>query len=332
VYEIAADVARWQAAGRPVTVARVVAIRGLSSRERCDVVAATPGAPMTGTVLSGAVDEQLTALLAEGGPSRMVELRVADAAARDVGMSCGGTARLHIAAATEFPADLWARLAAREPLCLVTRCDGDTVGATHLLTRSSAAGAGPQVAQLFGAGVSQTAILDDLVVTALWPVPRLLIVGAGQVADALVSIAVLLGWAATVVNDADSATTEISNLAEPDGVVVLSHDRDVDGPALLAALSARAGYLGAMGSRRTQDARAQWLADHGVSDLGPLHGPAGLDIGANTPPEIGLAIFAEILATRSGATAGSLRDRGGPIHGSASSGASHPTRSGRPAR
>lgn len=317
MYEIAAQVTRWRAAGAPVTVARVVEMRGVSSRDRSQTVATTPGAPMTGSVLSGAVDEQLATLLAEDRPSRMVELRVDDTAAKGVGLACGGTVRLLVGPAAELPADLWGRLAGREPICLLTRMNGDAVGATELLTRSSLASAGPQVALLFGAGVSQTAVLDDLVVTALWPVPTLVIVGSGMVADALVAMAVLVGWAPTVVNDADAATAEISNLAEADGVVVLSHDRDVDGPALMAALSGQPGYIGAMGSRRTQDARAQWLASHGVTDLSPVHGPAGLDIGADTPGEIAVAIFAELLATRSDATALSLRDRGGPIHGRA---------------
>jgi xanthine dehydrogenase accessory factor len=314
VYEIAAQVARWQAAGAPVTVVRVVQVLGISSRDPSEAVAATPHAPMIGSLLSGAVDEQLAALLARGGPPRMIDVHVDDPAAHRVGLSCGGTVRLLIAPATEFPAGLWDRLASREALCLVTRRNGDTVGNTEVLTESDLADADPRVAALVRAGVSQTALLEDLVVTALWPVPTLVIVGRGSVADALVATANLLGWAPSTVNDADAARAAISNLAVTDGVVVLSHDRDVDGPALLAALSGRPGYIGAMGSRRTQAARAEWLAGQGVTDLRPVHGPAGLDIGANTPAEIALAIFAEILASRAGATARSLRDRGGPIH------------------
>jgi xanthine dehydrogenase accessory factor len=72
-----------------------------------------------------------------------------------------------------------------------------------------------------------------------------------------------------------------------------------------------------MGSRRTQARRREWLVAHGATDeqLARLHAPAGLDIGADTPPEIALAVLAELVATVRGAPAtGSLRDREGPIH------------------
>jgi xanthine dehydrogenase accessory factor len=92
---------------------------------------------------------------------------------------------------------------------------------------------------------------------------------------------------------------------------------------LSAALSSQAGYIGALGSRRTQQARADWLAYRGITDLDRVHGPAGLDIGASSPPEIAISILAEALATASGAmslatasgeTSMSLRDREGAIH------------------
>jgi xanthine dehydrogenase accessory factor len=320
VYEIAAQVKRWLAAGVPVNLARVVQVRGISSRDRAEAAAATAGEAMVGAVLAGAVDDQVAALLVDDGAARLVELDIGDAAAHRVGLSCGGSARLVVGAASEYPEDLWDRLIAREPVCLVTRLEGETgeagalVGRTDVLARSDLAGADPDVATLFLSGVSQTAHLGDRVVTALWPVPTLVVVGDGAVADALAAMAGLLGWEASIVTDADAAQEQITRLAAGDGLVVLSHDRDVDGPALTAALAGQVGYIGAMGSRRTQAARADWLAERGITDLGAVHGPAGLDIGADTPAEIALAIFAEMLATRSGGTAASLRDSGEPIH------------------
>ncbi len=105
-------------------------------------------------------------------------------------------------------------------------------------------------------------------------------------------------------------------LRPSDAFVVLSHDRDVDGPALAAALSGSAGYVGALGSRRTQAARRDWMTDYGVdvADQDRIHGPAGLDIDAHTPAEIAISIVAEIVAGRSAATGGALRDRSGPVH------------------
>ena len=101
-----------------------------------------------------------------------------------------------------------------------------------------------------------------------------------------------------------------------DAVVVLSHSRDVDGPTLAAALAGQARYVGALGSRRTQAARREWLTEYGVAeqDQRRIHGPAGLDIDAHTPGEIAVSIVAEILADRAHSSGGALRDREGPVH------------------
>jgi xanthine dehydrogenase accessory factor len=141
----------------------------------------------------------------------------------------------------------------------------------------------------------------------------LLVVGDGEVADALVSVATTLGWDATVAGDLDGVHAA---LPQADSVVVLSHHDGLDGPALAAALSSEAGYIGAMGSRRTQERRRAWLAEQGVSEdaQAVIHGPAGLDIGSDTPGEIALSILAEVVAVRHGVTGGALRDRNGPIH------------------
>jgi xanthine dehydrogenase accessory factor len=176
------------------------------------------------------------------------------------------------------------------------------------------ADAGEETAQLFGRGVTDTLVAADRVITVLWPVPKLVIVGAGAVADALGRAAGLLDWHSQVVTDTSAAAGVIAGLAAPDKVVVISHDVDVAGPALAAALAGPVGYIGALGSRRTQQIRADWLAYNGVTDLSRIHGPAGLDIGANTPAEIAVSIVAEAMAVKSGTNTGSLRDRSGPIH------------------
>jgi xanthine dehydrogenase accessory factor len=153
------------------------------------------------------------------------------------------------------------------------------------------------------------------------PVERqqLLVVGDGPVTDALEALAAVLGWTTTVAR----TTKEVAaGLPSSTAVVVTSHDDELDAPAIAAALAAaRAAegpaYVAAMGSRRTQARRREWLEDHGVGEpeLARLHAPAGLDIGADTPPEIALSVLAELVATVRGATgAGSLRDRPGPIH------------------
>ena len=142
----------------------------------------------------------------------------------------------------------------------------------------------------------------------------LLLVGDGPVAEALVPMAELLGWSTTVAATLDEATAA---LPSAQAVVVTSHDSDVDAPALAAAIAARPAYIGAMGSRGRQAQRREWMLANGVgeADLDAVHGPAGLDIGANTPAEIALSILAELVATVRGASVeGSLKDGSGPIH------------------
>ncbi|MDT4985843.1 MAG: xanthine dehydrogenase accessory factor, partial [Pseudonocardiales bacterium] len=68
------------------------------------------------------------------------------------------------------------------------------------------------------------------------------------------------------------------------------------------------------GSRRTQQARADWLAYRGIVELDRIYGPAGLDIGANTPAEIAVSVIAEAMAVKSGSNPRSLRERAGSIH------------------
>ncbi|MPY81035.1 MAG: hypothetical protein GEV04_21910 [Actinophytocola sp.] len=159
------------------------------------------------------------------------------------------------------------------------------------------------------------------ILTAVSP-HQILIVGSGDVAASLESISATLGWAPAVVTTEADVT---SRLPDAESVVVLSHDENLDGPALAAALTSSASYVGAMGSRRTQERRRDWLLANGVGAglADSIRGPAGLDIGAETPAEIAVAIIAEVIAFRRGAAdAGFLSDRSGPIHVRATPGSS----------
>lgn len=302
----------WRDAGRPVTIARVVGVRGISGQLGTPLAGFAPGQPPAGMVLSGAVDAELAVPVERG---RIVELAISDLAAEGAGMSCGGVASVLVQPVAELPETLWDLLDQREPVCVVTTLAGEHTGDTRVFTRETVAvGAPAAVRRVFARGTSEGLLVDDLAVTTVWPVPTLVVVGDGLIADALVAAARLLGWSSSVVHEAAAAAAAIGELASADGVVVLSHSREVDGPALVAALRSRVGYVGALGARHTQAARAEWLAEHGVDDLSRIHGPAGLDVGARTPAEIAVAIVAEMLAERSGQPAVSLRDRPGPVH------------------
>jgi xanthine dehydrogenase accessory factor len=167
------------------------------------------------------------------------------------------------------------------------------------------------------------------------PPPRLLVFGAVDTAEALCRAAKTLGWR-TIAADARAkfATRERIPSADelvvawpedalarvaPDyatAVVVLTHEEKFDLPALQGALATEAFYIGAMGSRRAQARRRERLLEAGVrpDELERIHGPCGLDLGAETPAETALSILAEIVAVRNGRAGGPLREAAGPIH------------------
>ncbi|HTW20264.1 MAG TPA: XdhC family protein [Mycobacteriales bacterium] len=314
MYEIALTVRACLSAGTDVDVAWVVETRGFSSRDHGEALAITPGGGRVGSAASGALDDQLAQLASERRINRIVDLHVGELDATIAGLSCGGDARCLLVSAAQLPDELWDELRDRRPVCLVSKLDGDAVTATSVFTADTIGQADPDAASLFGRSVSATAVRDDLVITVFFPVPKLVVAGAGAIADALSDAAGLLGWTTQVVGDVTTATGVIGGLSGIDKVVVISHDNEVAGPSLEAALAGQAGYIGALGSRHTQHSRAQWLADRGITDLDRVHGPAGLDIGARTPAEIAVSILAEALATGAGRDAGSLRARDGAIH------------------
>lgn len=107
-----------------------------------------------------------------------------------------------------------------------------------------------------------------------------------------------------------------SALAPADALCVLSHDPKVDLPVLAAALVSPAGFVGAMGSRRTDERRRTALREAGVpaDALARLRSPIGLDLGASTPEHTAIAVLAEIIAVTNAATAAPLSHLSGPIH------------------
>lgn len=171
------------------------------------------------------------------------------------------------------------------------------------------------------------------------PPPRMLVFGAVDFTAALTRLAKLLGYHVTVCDarevfatrarfpEADEVVVDWPDrllarvgpaLTPRDAICVLTHDAKFDVPAVVAALATAAGYIGAMGSRRTHDDRIARLLDAGVreADLARVRSPIGLDIGARTPEETAVSICAEIIARRTGRMdARPLADTTGPIHG-----------------
>ena len=317
MYELAVPVQRWLAEGRRVQLAQVVATKGFSSRDPSAALAWTDDDAVGG--LLPTIDRELVGTADVG----LIDIAVSDAEAVATGLSCGGVASVLVQPADAVEADTWSRLARREPLCLLTEVRAGhplhtrAFGPANMRELVGRPGA-EDVPRLFARGVSSTQVLPidagSLVVVALWPATTLVVIGDGAIAAALGDAGALLGWSVHITPSPDPEV--LAGLTESDAVLVLSHDRAVDGPALAAALEGRCGYVGALGSRRTQAARRTWLTERGVDEevQARIYGPAGLDVDAHTPAEIAISVAAEILANRSGSTGGSLRARQGPVH------------------
>ena len=146
------------------------------------------------------------------------------------------------------------------------------------------------------------------------PPLRLLIVGAVHIAQALVPLARLTGYEVTLIDPRQAWVAEARfsgldittdwpdqalqslDLDARTALVTLSHDPKLDDPALRVTLRSEVFYIGALGSRKTHAARLDRLSQEGFTsaELGRIHAPIGLDIGAKSPPEIAVSIMAEI--------------------------------------
>ncbi len=192
-------------------------------------------------------------------------------------------------------------------------------GAQFLLLASSEPKNSVEVAarQALLDGESRMALVEgrEYFFTVAWPAPRLVIVGASHVSQALAALSVTAGFDVAIVDPRKAFASErrfpgVNLVAQwPQdafkqapldpfcAVALLAHVPSIDDPALLEALDAGCFYIGALGSKKTRDARMKRLAAAGrQSEADRIHAPIGLDIGARTPAEIAVAILAEIVS------------------------------------
>ncbi len=225
------------------------------------------------------------------GAEQLLRLEVGNEQAAAAGLVCGGSAALLLQRDDCLPSALWPLLAGSGSGVLVTVLSAPDAGAS-LLVPAAAEASG----SLGSASLDEVAVRDaarvlhtgratveswtgegrSLLSAVLVPSPRLVVVGAGEVAQALSRLAGVLGWDVIHLPGENADDSEVLAPLGPDAaVVVLSHDLTVAAPCLAAALSSGAGYVGAIGSRRTQAGRFDRLRSLGVGEqtLARIHGP-----------------------------------------------------------
>ncbi|MEU1311248.1 XdhC/CoxI family protein [Streptomyces cinnamoneus] len=354
--DIAGELHRWCTQGRDVAVATVAAVRGSAPRQPGAALAVDAAGTALGSVsggcVEGAVHELCRAALASGEPV-LERFGYSDDDAFAVGLTCGGEIDVLVTPVCPVAAAALAAAATGETVALARVVTGPpgTVGRA-LLVRPDGTGEGTlggppalddaardAARTLLDAG--RTARVDlpahsvGLLVECSVPPPRMLVFGAIDFAAALVRAGTFLGYRVTVC-DARPVFATAARFPEADEVVVdwphryldsqvldartvlcvLTHDAKFDVPLLQRALALPVAYVGAMGSRRTHEARLRLLRDAGVGEeeLARLRSPIGLDLGARTPEETALSIAAEIVAVRRGGSGVPLTGGDTPIH------------------
>jgi xanthine dehydrogenase accessory factor len=334
VREILSELERWRSNGERVALARVVATRRSAPRPVGSKLIVSEHGELAGSVSGGCVESEVVEAAREvlaGGDPSLLTYGISDDLALSVGLPCGGEIDVWV---SEPDPELLQRLAE------IVRKDERAVVLVDLedgTERLVLDGEEPLADDLIRSGHSKVVELGGQRVFAdvFGPPPRLLVYGAVDTADALCAAARGIGWH-TIVADARGrfATRErLPNADEvlvawpedalaqvqPDhatAIVVLTHDDKFDVPMLIGALTSDAFYVGALGSRRNQERRRERLLGAGVDEsaLDRIAGPAGLDIGAQTPAETALSILAEIVAARAGRDGGRLKEASGRIH------------------
>jgi xanthine dehydrogenase accessory factor len=352
----------WRAEGQPVGRAVVVRTFGSAPRPEGAVLLRADDGRIAGSVSGGCVEGAAAGEIERAradGRERVIRYGISDEEAWDVGLACGGTIDVLIqpdvadaavraardrgaAVATILPADAPpAAFGRHEPgdgapgrAPIVVSADGSMTGTLGSAEADAVLAAAARDALL--RGTSRTATIGDRqVFVEAFPVrPRLVIVGAVEVARSLAVYAHELGYEVVVVDGRAAFATperfppdrvdrlvvgwpdEIADeigLGRDDAVAVLTHDVKFDEPAIVEALRRECRYVGAVGSKKTQADRRARLLDAGVTpeQLGRLRGPVGLDLGGRNPAETALAIIAEVVAERYGGSGRPLIERAG---------------------
>lgn len=314
----------WLRQGMSIAIATVVRTWGSAPRPAGSQLVVNDAGAFEGSVSGGCVEAatvQAALQVSSSRRPRRLEFGVTDSEAWQVGLACGGHIEI-LLEAFQGELELLERLRDDRQSRRTTVLATEIATGRHVLVHpAEEASIEPALLEAAREAAHRDASTLATPSGSEWfllvrnPSPRMLLVGAVHVAQALAPLAAAAGFEVVVIDPREAfATTArfpgitlrrewpdaaLSMLA-PDArtaVITLTHDPKLDDPALAAALESGAFYVGALGSRRTHRARLERLATRGVpaSALARIHGPVGLDIGAKTAAEIANSILAGVI-------------------------------------
>ncbi len=336
--EIIDDLERWFAEGETgVALATVVATWGSAPRRVGAKMALTADGRISGSVSGGCVEGAVVEagrITIETGTPQLLHFGVADETAWDVGLACGGNIDIFVDILDQLTFNMmrdyvmedWTGciiivIDGPEKLLgqrIVYQRDGNYVGSFSIDLDEALQ------AEMAKTQRTQRVTLSEEVEVFMdlyQPAPTLVLVGGVHVAVALSSLAKSVGYSTVVVDPRRAfgsaerfpnvdqliqqwpkkALDEIELTADT-AVALLTHDPKIDDQALEIVLPSGVFYIGALGSRKTHTKRIKRLEQMGfdIGQIGRIHAPIGLPIGAENPEEIALAIMAEIVGVRHG--------------------------------
>ena len=337
--------------GRPAALARVVAIEGSAYRRPGAKLLVSEEAPPLGSVSGGCLEDDVRLIGLEVVRSGVPRLKRYDTKDENrvfgLGLGCGGSVDVFIQpVATDEERKVRGvvreRLREREPFAAVTALDGPSAGRTLVAGNGRATGSlgdprlddGARAAAGAAIGKRASSVQTlggvSLFVEFFSPPPRLLVCGAGDDAIPLVALAAGVGFRVSVADHREAALTAArfpdarellrrrpedglpASFAGPDAfAVVKCHSFALDGGWVRTLLAADVGYVGVLGPRERTRKIAGAVPAAGLERL---FGPVGLDLGAEGPEQVAVAIVAELLAVRASRTPGHLRLKEAAVH------------------
>jgi xanthine dehydrogenase accessory factor len=306
--EVLRSAEAWREAGHKVTLGTIVKTWGSAPRPVGALVAIRDDGQVVGSVSGGCVEDDLIDKVRAQAVAKelpqLVTYGVTNEEATRWGLPCGGTLEVVL-----------------EPVSEKSALGGllETISKQQLVRRRLEMDSG-RVTLEPGQWQDVLAFDGKVLLTVHGPRWRLVLIGAGQLTHYLAEMAKMLDYHVSVIDPREEYASgwnvpgvELSrgmpddliremNLDGHSAVIALTHDPKLDDMALMEALKSAAFYVGAIGSKKNNDARRERLREFDLSaeEIARLRGPVGLYIGSKTPPEIAVAILAEMTAVRHG--------------------------------